>query len=318
MGLASLRFVEVFCTVVEAGSFTSAASELGVTPAAVSRSIARAEETLGVALFRRSTRSMRLTEAGQTYYEECRSALGILQSAEQRIAERSAEPRGTVRVSLPTTQSRVLGFVSTFAQRYPKVEVEVEVDNRNVDFVARGFDMAIRAGDLADSSLVARKLGDETLGVFASPGYLARRGRPRSPAELERHDLIGFVRPSTGRTMPWLFLHREGPFEIAPRGGARVSGDYLATLGLARAGAGLAQAFHFLARADVEAGTLVEVMPGFAGRTRAFTLLAPAGRVPSLAARTFADELVAHYATLGAAPDGGGRRRRARARGRAP
>jgi DNA-binding transcriptional LysR family regulator len=236
---------------------------------------------------------MRLTDVGQAYYEECRQALALLESAERHLTSRQIVPHGTVRLSAPTTQMRILPFVADWAARHPKVRVEVDISNRNVDFIAEGFDMAIRAGELGDSTMVARKLQDASLGVFASPDYLARRTKPKAVADLDHHALIGFVRPSTGRVLPWLFRERGAPFEIAPRASLRVSGDFRGCIALARAGAGLVQAYHDLVADDLVSGALVEVLRPFAGRSRPFTLLTPSGPIPTLAARSFADELVA-------------------------
>lgn len=299
--LISARWVELFCAVVEAGSFTAAARALGLTPAGVSRAIAKHEAALGVVLFRRTTRRMQLTDEGAVYFERCREGLALLEAAERAVTELESRPRGRVRVSAPTTYGhfRVAPFVARFVERYPEVDVELHVENRNVDFVSEGFDLAIRMGDLGDSSLVARRLEDGALGVFASPDYLRRRGRPRSAEDLERHDLLGFVRPSTGRVLPWIFQERGGEhFEIAPRARIRCAGDFLACVTLASAGAGLVQAYRFLVARELAAGELVEVLPKLAGRTRPFTLLQPPSPgTRRLAVRMFADELVAWCAT---------------------
>jgi DNA-binding transcriptional LysR family regulator len=303
--LASARSVEVFCAAVDAGSFTAAATQLGMTPAGVSRAIARHEEALGATLLRRTTRRMALTDEGRAYYASCREALALLEAAERELADARAAPRGLVRVSAPTTYGhyRLVPFVADLAARYPEVEVELNVQNRNVDVVAEGYDLAIRMGELGSSSLTARKLEDASLGVFASPEYLARHPRPRAPDDLERHALLGFIRPSSGRVLPWLFRARDGaPFEVAPRARVRVSDDFLASIGLARAGAGLVQAYHFLVAAEVARGELVEVLKPFAGRTRPFTLLQPAAGAGGrrLAVRLFADELAAWCARASA------------------
>lgn len=296
MTATSTRFVELFVTAVEAGNFTRAAQRLGVTPAAVSRAIGRHEAALGVRLFRRTTRTVRLTEDGQAYYERCRQALGLIEEAERVLSRRQAAPRGLVRLSVPTTygHSRVLPAIARFREQHPEVAVEVDVSNRNVDFVTEGYDLAIRAGALEDSELVAHRLEEAPLGVFASPDYLARRGTPRRAEDLERHTLIGFVLPSTGRVIPWLFRRRDGTqFSVTPPGELRCSDDFLACITLARAGAGLAQTYQFLVEAEVAGGSLVEVLRPLAGRSRPFTLLQPPRRTPSLAVRLLVDALLA-------------------------
>lgn len=295
MTLASTRFVELFCAVVETGNYTLAASQLGVTPAAVSRAVARHEAALGVRLLHRTTRSMKLTEAGQFYFEQGRKALALMEEAERTLTSAQGEPRGLVRISVPTTYGhyRVLPLVREFMQRYPAISLEVDVSNQNVDFVAERFDLAVRMGTPPDSTLIARKLEDATFGVFASRRYLRQHGRPEHPRELDRHTAIAFVRPSTGRALPWLFHDRDGsPFEVMPGKELRVTGDVLGCLTLARHGAGLVQSYHFLVQEDVRRGRLVEVLRPYTGRTSRFSLLHAAGQGQSLAVRLFADMLV--------------------------
>lgn len=312
--LVSVRWVELFCAVAEAQSFTSAARRLGLTPAAISRAIAKQEAALGAVLFRRTTRSMHLTDEGRGYFERCREALALLEGAERALVDGDDALRGVVRVSAPTTYGpfRLAPFVAGFVERHPDVDVDLRLENRNVDFVTDGCDLAIRMGELADSSLLARRLEEASVGVFASAAYLARRGKPRTADDLERHALLGFVRPSTGRVLPWIFREKDGaPFEITPTVRLRCSGDPLANIALARAGAGLVQCFRFLVERDLAAGDLVEVLPKFAHRTRPFTLLQPpSARAPRRAVRRFADELVAWAASL--APTSGKPVRRAR------
>ena len=296
------RAVEVFVAAVEAGNFTRAAVQLGLTPAAVSRAIARHEAALGVRLFRRTTRTMHLTDDGRAYVERCRQALALLAEAERELTRRRGAPRGLVRLSAPTTygHARVVPVVARVRARHPEIEVELNISNRNVDFVAEGYDLAVRMGEPADSELVAHKLMDATLGVLASPGYLEARGRPRRLEDLERHALIGFVRPSSGRVMPWIFRRADGSHvSVNPDGALRCTDDFVACVALARAGAGLVQAYHFLVADDLARGHLVEVLPGFAGRTRPFHLLQPPRRELTPAVRVVADALIADASAAG-------------------
>jgi DNA-binding transcriptional LysR family regulator len=295
MPLASARFVEVFCNVVESGSFTQAAKELGLTPAAVSRAVAKQEERLGAQLFRRTTRSMKLTDDGAAYYEKCRQALSLLEAAERQLGTEGGTPRGLVRISVPTTYAhyRLMPIVSAFREAHPEVSFDLNVANRNIDFVAEGYDMAIRAGALEDSTLVARKLEDAALAMYASPGYLARHGAPRVPSDLEKHTLLGFLRPSTGRPLSFLCREKDGSsFEIPPGPAVRCSDDFLGCVSLAKAGAGIVQAFRFIGEPAVLRGELVEVLEPYAAASRPFSLLMPARRVATLAVRMFADALV--------------------------
>lgn len=296
MAPSSTRAVEVFVAAVEAGNFTRAAIQLGLTPAAVSRAIARHEAALGVRLFRRTTRTMHLTDDGRAYADRCRQALALLAEAERELTRRRGAPRGLVRVSAPTTYGlpRVVPVIARVRARYPEIEIELNISNRNVDFVAEGYDLAVRMGEPADSELVAHKLLDASVGVFASPAYLAAHGRPRRLDDLERHRLIAFVRPSSGRMLPWVFRRGDDSHvSINPSGALRCTDDFVACVALARAGAGLVQAYHFLVADDLARGILVEVLPGFAGRTRPFHLLQPPRRELTPAARVVADALIA-------------------------
>lgn len=151
-----LGSMELFCLVAEHGSFTAAAHAASVTPAAVSRSVARLEARLGVRLFSRTTRQVNLTDAGRTYFEQCSQALAQLGEAERALSGQQNEPAGLLRISLPTTYGhyRVLPLLPAFRARYPQVRIEAEVSNRNIDFASEGFDLAIRARPPADSSLI--------------------------------------------------------------------------------------------------------------------------------------------------------------------
>ncbi len=280
-----------FCRTFERGSFTQAAKALRVTPAAVSRSVARLERALGATLFRRTTRELRPTAKGRAYYEKCAAALRLLAVGEQELleAEGGPAPHGLVRVSMPTTYGlrRLLPKMDGFRQRYPDIELELHVSNQNIDFVREGFDMAVRMGVIDDASMVARKLGDFPQGVFASPEYLGRRGAPRSVTEIADHDCIAFVMPSTGRVLPWLFAAPNR--ELLPPPRVRCAEDPHGGIALCKAGLGLFQTYRFLVEDELARGELVEVLRARGGRTRRFSLLYPKDGQRSRAVRAVAD-----------------------------
>lgn len=199
--------LEVFARTYELGSFTRAAVALGLTPQAASRALGRLEEHLGATLFRRTTRSLEPTEAGRAYYTSARRALDLLEEGERELSQRAKDETGTVRISVgtPFGHFRALPAIARFKREHPGVDVVVQIDNRNVDFVRDGFDFAIRLGAIRDQTLVARKLGDFSVGVFASPAYLAANPAPKTPADLAKHTCIGFVMPGSGRLIPWIF-----------------------------------------------------------------------------------------------------------------
>lgn len=286
-----LGSIELFCRAAEAGSFTAAAEAAGVTPAAVSRSVGRLEERLGVRLFVRTTRRIKLTDDGRAYYERCRHALHEIAEAELMVAGNQAAPSGLLRISVPTTYGhyRVLPRLPEFRRRYPGIEVEVNIANRQVDFVEEGYDLAIRLGEPPDSGLVARRLEDAALGVFAAPAYLARRGVPESLEALRQHDCIQFILPRTGRPMPWIFRDGGRDVDFAFDSRIRVSDDVLGCVTLARAGGGLFQIYRFIVEEQLARGELVEVLQAYGGRSRPFSILYPQNRHLSARVRAFVD-----------------------------
>lgn len=286
--------IELFCLSAELGSFTAAANTAGVTPAAVSRSVSRLEARLGVRLFVRTTRQIRLTEAGQAYFMQCRQALTQLAEAERAISGQQSTPAGLLRISVSTIYGhyRVLPLLPAFRARYPDVRVDIHLSNRNIDFADEGYDLAIRARAPADSSFIARKLEDAELVVVATPDYLKRRGMPHTLDALAAHDCIQFVLPSSGRPITWLFRQDGRDIEITTDGGYSVYEDALGSVTLARNGGGFMQTYRFIVENDLRTGALVEVLQSYGGRSRPFSLLYPHGRHAALRVRAFVDFMV--------------------------
>lgn len=297
-GDVMLGSIELFCLAAELESFTAAANQAGLTPAAVSRAIGRLEERLNVRLFVRSTRKIRLTEGGRAYLVQCKQALNQLVEAERELTGRQAEAAGVLRISAPTTfgHSMLLPLLPAFRERCPKVQVDVQVSNRNVDFTADGFDLAIRARTPPDSGLVARKLMDVPLAVAATPQYLAQHGTPTTLEDLALHECIQFILPRTGQPVPWEFRRDGQDVDVTTAGSYTLSEDVLATATLARAGAGLVQAHRFIIDEDLRRGTLVEVLQPYGGRTRPFSIVYPATRHMPLRVRLFIDYLTEQLA----------------------
>jgi DNA-binding transcriptional LysR family regulator len=178
--------------VVEQGSFRAAARRLELPKSTVSRRIAALEERLGARLLQRTTRRVALTDVGAAYFERARVAVAALAEAERSVSQLQATPRGTLKVTMPINFGFELGWtlIAAYLERCPEVSVVLDLSDRHVDLVAEGFDVAVRAGPLVDSSLIAQRLASTAFGLFASPGYLARRGRPATPAALTEHDCI--------------------------------------------------------------------------------------------------------------------------------
>lgn len=289
-----LGSIELFCMAAELGGFTAAAQVAGVTPAAVSRSVARLEARLGVRLFVRTTRHIRLTEGGRDYFEQCRQALNQLIEAERQVSGQQLEAAGTLRISLPTTYGhhRVLPLLPAFRQRYPGVKVEVHLSNRNVDFVEEGYDLAIRVRAQPDSGLIARPLEEAALVVVATPAYLQQAGTPQNLDELAQHECIQFELPSSGRRISWLFNEQGRERELFTEGSYCCADDVLGGVTLASSGAGLFQTYRFIVERQLASGELVQVLQPFAGRSRPFTLLYPHGRHVPIRVRVFVDFLL--------------------------
>jgi DNA-binding transcriptional LysR family regulator len=188
----------LFVRVVRAGSFTAAAAQVRLPKSSVSRSVQHLEEQLGVRLLQRTTRKLTLTDVGHSFYETVVSAVGALDEAEEGAREHEVEPSGLIRLAGPPDQILAQGLAE-FSRRYPRIRVEASLAARHVDLVAEGFDMAVRAGSLADSSLVMRRIGSTKLILVASPGFLRKRGQPKTLPELTRYDFV-LYRASGGRS----------------------------------------------------------------------------------------------------------------------
>ena len=298
-----LGSIELFCLAAEAGSFTAAASTASVTPAAVSRSVSRLEKRLGVRLFVRSTRSIRLTDGGRAYFEQCRQALTQLVEAERRVTGEQVEPSGNLRISVPTTYGhhRILPMLPAFRERNPLIKVEVHISNRNIGFIEEAFDLAIRVREQPDSTLIARLLEDAPLVVVASPDYLKRAGTPQNLSDLAQHDCIKFDLPSSGRQIAWLFKESGSDIEILAEGNYACSEDVLGGVTLAKCGAGLFQTYRFIVEKELADGSLMEVLKPFGGRSRPYSLIYPPGRLLPLRVRVFVDFLMTQSETWRAA-----------------
>ncbi len=254
--------MEVFARVVEVGGFSAAARALRMTPSAVSKLVARLETRLGVRLINRSTRKLQLTPEGTAYYERAVRILDDINTAEREAAI-GATPRGRVRVntSVPFGLQKLLPLLPGFLIRHPEVHVDVALTDIVVDLMEERADIAIRVGPLRESRLLARKLGESRMAVVAAPSYLEQHGTPRTPADLARHNLLGFC--FSKQIDGWPFRDKTGnTVSVQPVGNALVS-DGEAMQRLAVAGAGLARLARFHIDPDIDAGRLVPVLEDF-------------------------------------------------------
>ncbi|MEG5563309.1 LysR family transcriptional regulator [Enterobacter ludwigii] len=285
--------VEVFIAVVEHGSFTAAAVALSTTPSVLSRAVSRLETRLGRQLLQRTTRRVGLTEAGRVYLEQARSAFSLLDEAERDGQGQEGDLTGRVRMSVPTTYGhyRLPPLLARFSQHYPRVQVDLNITNRNVDLIAEGFDLAIRLGQMPDSGLVARKLEDAALLLVASPAYLHRMGTPQTLDDLHRHMCLPFILPRTGRIAPWVFREDERDVDWLPVSPIETSDDVLGVVSLAEHGMGICQSYEFIVQDRIQRGQLVEVLPHLRGRSRPFSVIFAPHRRQSVATRAMIDLL---------------------------
>ena len=202
-----LNEILVFARVVRAGSFTAAAAELGMKKSTVSRKISELEERLNARLLQRTTRKLSLTDAGRTFYDYSVRIAGEVEDAERAVSSLESAPQGSLRVTAPVNANWLGPIISEYMKRYPKVRLELYCTARTVDLVEERYDLGIRAGALSDSSLISRSLGKGRWFLVASPAYLKKRGRPRSPQDLRKHDLLFF---GSGRDSAELLLERAG------------------------------------------------------------------------------------------------------------
>lgn len=288
--------VEIFVRVVATGSFTSAATALGISRSQASRGVQTLEDRLGARLLHRTTRSVALTDAGAAFYERASRLLGDLDEAEALVTNLQAEPRGTLRVSVPMSFGvRYLApAFAAFLRGHPDLTIEASYTDRRVDLLEEGVDLAVRVGLLEDSSLIARRLAPTTRRVVASPAYLAARGTPTRPEELRDHSALLYTLQTSGPT--WLFQGPEGEVGVRVTG-RLVTNSGEALLEAARAGLGLAMLPDFLVADDLASGALVSVLDPWAHRGLAIWALYPPGRHLAPKVRRFVDFLAKRFET---------------------
>jgi len=290
-----LQAIEAFVRVVERRSFAAAARDLSSSRALVSKQIQLLETRLGVRLLNRTTRQVSLTEAGQAYYERCLRVLEEVAAADDAAAAQQHEPSGRLRINAPTSFGRLhlAGAVADFLSRHPAVEIDLTLEDRQVDLVAEGFDLAVRIARLPDSSLIARRLAPCRLVLCASPAYLAARGTPGSVAELAHHRCLIYAYGA--QRNDWRLDGPDGPASVRVGGHFRANnGDVIQELALA--GQGIALQPTFMAGPELRRGALVQVLPGYEPPPLAIQAVYPHARLLPARVRAFLDFLAARYA----------------------
>lgn len=289
-----LNAVAAFAGVLEAGTFRGAALALRVPRSTVSRKIAELEDRLGVRLLERTTRSVRLTDEGAAYHRQVQPALEALREAERTLSTGRASPSGRLRVTAPdffATEPAFAEVIAEYMRLHPGVELDVECTNRRVDLLAEEFDVAIRAGHLADSTLVSRRLGrPQQVRLYASPAYLRARGTPRRVEDLAGHDCLVL----RGAPRSWPLRRGRRVAEIPVRVRAAASGFELLRA-LALAGHGIARLPEYLGTEDVRAGALRTVLDAAAPPPLPLRVVYPSARHLSVKLRKLLELLEARF-----------------------
>lgn len=291
-----LNEVFIFTRVVDAQSFTAAAKRLGLPKSTVSRKVSQLEQRLGVMLLSRTTRKLSLTDAGAAYYERCARVIVEMEDAERAVRDLQASPKGTLRVTAPVdiVLSHLAPLVAAYTRKYPEVSVVLVLTSRVVDLVAEGIDLAVRGGSLPDSSLVARKIADTNMQLFASPAYLKQHGTPHTAADLQEHECVLFGRElrATWRLKQGAKLH-----EVNVRG--RISIDDLGAVRsavLAGGGVGLLPVLGCME--DVRKKRLVQLLADHRIEGGGLHVVYPSARHLSAASRSFIDFVVKGFAAV--------------------
>ena len=293
--MEDLSAMAVFARVVEMESFSGAARALGLSKSAVSKRVGRLEDRMGLRLLNRTTRRLSLTEAGAAFYQGCRRVVAEAEAAERAVSRLASAPRGRLKVNAPMSFGvrHLAPALPDFMARYPELNVDLTLNDRVVDLVEEGFDLAIRIARLAESSLIARRLAPNRLVLCAAPTYLTAHGAPRSIEDLKGHECLLYSYQAAGDV--WRLCGPGGERRLAVTGRLRINnGDAL--LAAALGGLGVALLPCFICGQDLRAGRLIQVLPAWSGPAdTAIAAVYPASRNLSPKVRVFVDFLTERF-----------------------
>jgi DNA-binding transcriptional LysR family regulator len=290
--MSTLPYLETFATVVEKGSFTAAAEALGISKPVVSKQVSQLERHLGVQLLQRTTRHLHLTQAGEVFASYSHRILSDVREAEQSVLPLQSEPQGRLRITAPESLAMSLlpEALLSFQQHYPKVELDVRISGRFVDLVEEGIDVALRVGELEDSSLIARLLMPCRFYACASPDYLKKHGTPRHPDELSEHNCL--VYSKSPRSDTWTFKDENGKdINIKAKGNLRSDAGSL-LLGAALKGNGIFVGPTYMVANALDKGQLETVLDDYTSVTTGLYAVYPYSKLVSSKVRNFVDYLV--------------------------
>jgi DNA-binding transcriptional LysR family regulator len=283
-----LHEIEVFVAVADAGSFAKAGARLRLSPPAVTRAISALEERLGARVFNRTTRRLAITDVGQRFLQSARRILTDLDTAEKEAVGSATAPQGhlTITASVTFGRSALAPVICDFLAQHPRVTASVLLLDRVANLVEEGIDVAVRIGHLPDSTLIAKRIGAVHRILVASPGYLARRGRPLSPAELRAHSVIAFTGLMPNRE--WRFQNGPRPAGIALQPRFEIN-DAVSAIQSAEMGHGIAIALSYMVSDKIREGKLVPVLDGFTLPPQPVHLVYPQARLIAPKIRAFVD-----------------------------
>ncbi|WP_283788212.1 LysR substrate-binding domain-containing protein [Bermanella sp. WJH001] len=282
-----LNEIAIFVKVVDAGSFTGAAKNLGLPKSTVSRKITQLEERLGVRLLQRTTRTLSLTDTGSAYYNQCSRIIGDVEEANIAVTEMQSKPKGLLRITAPMLfGAEVLSdLVSEFLQKNPEIQLDIVLTDQPLDLIQEGIDVAFRVGHLADSSLIARSLGSVQTVTCASPAYIEKHGSPSHPKELYEHTTLGWSARNT-----WEYDTPEAvSVDLKPK--VQVN-DALSMRKMALNGLGVSRLPAFLCAEDIKAGRLIPLLCDWSNTSTPIHALYPSNRHLSVKVRSFVDFIV--------------------------
>ena len=299
--LDNIGNLQTFVHVADTRSFVDTGRLLGVSASATGKTITRLEQALGVRLFHRSTRSVTLTAEGERFLLRCRRILDELDAGRTELAQQAAAPCGVLRLSLPLVGDLSLPILSAFMATYPGIRLELDFDDRLVDVVSEGLDVVIRSGELADSSLMARRLGPFHFVLCAAPTHLHAHEEPTTLAQLATHPAVRFRYPTTGKLQPWLLPGHDGDAGAA-LATVMTCNNMEALLAAAIGGLGVAWMPDFLAADALADGRLQALLPEQPRQPGQFSLLWPGTRQPSARLRVFIDFMAEHLFSAAPSP----------------
>jgi DNA-binding transcriptional LysR family regulator len=293
IGFERLTGLIAFARAGSLGSYTAAARSLSVSPSAISKSIQRLEQHLGISLFTRTTRSLTLTTEGRDLHERALRLLRDAEEIEQAAKTARAEPAGTLRIaaSLPIGLHLIAPALPQFRKRHPKVIIDLRLSDHMIDLIEEGIDLAVRIGELADSRLLSRRLAPHRLCCYASPEYLATHGTPKHPKDLEAHETVNLRYQSTGQVFRWPFQIGDRDIEIVPSSGVIVDASE-AVIATIAAGGGIGMGSSFMVTPWLRRGELIPVLSDFAVERHDITAVWPESRRTNPTVRAFLDALV--------------------------